>query len=264
MRKKHKARILEIIKEFIDSQIKTDTGQVLPTGYNPIGNIRGAMFCWCMVPFNRQNVWCQLRCPNATQLEQCGDMTNITFEKDEAVRSGKDKFSYDEVIQIRNYHENICKLVLNVPTYDKVLTLVGENDFVISEKKKELEEIEKFYDANKEGMSEIEKSTVSTRIQTLRLQLGFILPDDTMAFLCKWAMGNDVTDIKKIRKENLLKAASLAKAHSKAPSDYLSGVFTDFNKNEIDTYAFSVLNEHMEEHKMVSGKYKWFWNRGKG
>ena len=79
-----------------------------------------------------------------------------------------------------------------------------------------------------------------------------------MAFLTRWATGNDVSDIKKVTKENFLRAASLAKVHNKAPSDYLSGFFTDYNRQEIDSYAFMVLDDFIKEQDAIKNtKYKW-------
>lgn len=256
MNRKREAQVLEIVKEYVDSLAKTNTGQPLPVGYNPLEKIRGALFHWVAVPFNGTDVWCQLRCPNATQLEQCGDMTNIVLKKD---GDGNVKYDYDEIIRIRNYQEEICKLVFNIPTFDHIADLAGNNDFVMSEKKAELERITKYFEENNGRMTEVEKNTLEAQIKTIELQLGFILPDDTMAFVTKWAMGNDISDIKKITRDNLLRAASLARAHNKAPSDYLSGVFTDFNKNEIDTYAFAVLEEHIKDQQIVNeSKHRWF------
>ena len=251
MRKKRRAEVIELIKQELNSYTITDNCTPLPIGYNPIEIIRDGLFHWIAVPFNGIDVWCQLRCPNATQIEQCGDMTNIIDDDNK-------KLSYEDLIKTRNYQEEICKIVFNKPTFDNILTLVGNEDFVISEKKAKLEEITKFYEENINELSEVEKKTLDLQIKTINLQIGYILPDDTMAFVCKWAMGNDVSDIKKITKDNLLRAASLAKAHSKAPSEYLSGVFTDFNKNEIDTYAFTILDEFMQEKRIVEGgKHRW-------
>jgi transcription-repair coupling factor (superfamily II helicase) len=173
--------------------------------------------------------------------------------------------AYDEMIKLRNNQEEICKLVFNMPTFDRITSIVGDNDFVISEKKTELERITKYFEEKKVELSEVEKNNLANQIKTLNLQTGFILPDDTMAFITKWAMGDDVSDIKKTTKESFLRAASLAKAHNKAPSDYLSGVFTDFNKREIDTYAFVIFEEHMEERRVINGgKHTWFLGgRGK-
>jgi len=256
MRKKLRQQLLEIMNEVIARRTVTSTGAVLPIGYNPIEHIRGALFHWIAVPFNGTDIWCQLRCPNATQLEQCGDISNIILDKEK--ESDKPALKYEEIIKIRNYQEKLSQLVLNNPTFDNIASLVGEKDFVLSEKKKELELIQKKFDENKEEMTEVEKNIIDTQIHTLELQLGFILPDDTMAFLTQWAMGNDISDVKKLTKENLLRAASLAKAHNKAPSDYLSGIFTDFNKNEIDTYAIIVLEEYIKERQIVdSSKHRW-------
>jgi len=257
MKEKQFAQLRELVKKEIESHIIPATGQALPIGYNPIEKIRNGLFHWIAVPFNGTDIFCELRCPNATQLEQCGDISNITLQKDE--KEPDKKFSYDEIIKIRNYQEELCKLVLNRPTFDHIGTLVGDNDFVISEKREELKRIEKYFQENKNTMTEVEKNTTDTRIKTLELQLGFILPDDTMAFLTRWAMGNDVSDIKRITKENFLRAASLARAHRKAPHEYLSGVFTDYNKPEIDSYAFMLLDEFIKEQEaMKKGKHKWF------
>jgi hypothetical protein len=218
------------------------------TGYNPIEKIRGALFFWVAVPFNGKKIYCQLRCPNATQIEQCGDISNILPDAED----GK-KPDYDKTIKIRNYQEALCRIVFNKPTFDHISELVGKNDFVISEKKDRLETVKKQYGENKGGMDEAEKREIESRIETLSLEIGFILPDDTMAFIAAWAMGNDVSDIKKINKDVFLRAAVLAKTHQKAPSDYISGVFTDFNKVEIDAYAVSVYNEFLKDRQIAEG-----------
>ena len=260
MNKKREARVLEIVKEYINSLAKTDTGQPLPIGYNPIEKIRGGLFHWVAVPFNGVEIFCQLRCPNATQIEQCGDISNIIIGEE----NEKKEYDYDDIIALRNYQENLCKLVFNIPTFDNIAQLAGRFDFVISEKKKELEEITVKYEANKDAFSDTQNKTLLARIKILELQLGYILPDDTMAFITKWAMGNDISDIKKINKENFLRAAALAARHHKAPSDYISGVLTDFNRNEIDAYAVSVYNEFLEEQRAVNNtKYKWIMGGGK-
>jgi len=222
-------------------------------GYNPIEKIRGGLFHWISVPFNGTGIFCQLRCPNQTQIEQCGDISTITREKLE-----NNQCDYEELIKLRNYQENICRMTFNIPTFDHIAELVGRDDFVISEKKKELAELDQKFEDNKDSMSEVEKKVLETKIKTIELQIGFILPTDTMDFVTWWAMGNDISDIKKITKENFLRAAALAKAHNKAPSDYISGVFTDHNRKDIDAYAAQVLNDYMEEKKAVDGKFKWF------
>jgi len=255
MKEKDRELIVELIQKELSSHIKTDNGSHLPIGYNPVEAIRGGLFHWVAVPFNKIDVFCELRCPNATQIEQCGDISNIVQDSKE-----NRKIEYDDLIQIRNYQEALCKLVLNKPTFDQVASLIGRDDFVISQKRKELEEIEKDFEARKDSLLDDEKKAIRLQIKTIELQLGYILPDDTMAFLCRWAMGNDISDIKKITRESFLRAASLARAHSKAPSDYISGVFTDYNRHEIDAYAFMVLEEFLKEQQAVKeSKHQWLF-----
>jgi len=218
-----------------------------PEGYNPLSKIRGRLFHWIAVPFNGVDVYCQLRCPNATQIGQCGDISVIDTGDE------KREYTRDEIITMRNYQENLSKLVLNKPTFDEIGVLIGGGDFVIASKKQRLAEIEKNYGENRKKMSAAERETIETEIRALELMTGFILPDDTMAFLTQWAIGGDVSQAETLTKEALLRAASLAKAHGNAPTDYISGVFTDHNKADIDAHAFMLLQEHLKKHEMKTG-----------
>lgn len=265
---KKESRLKKLIKDTLKDELtdnKTINDGTAFIGYNPLEKIRGALLCWVGVPFNKQIIFCQLRCPNATQIEQCGNISNIVEEK--LNPDNIKKLDYDEIITIRNHQENLCKIVFNIPTFDNIASLMNL-DFVISEKRKELAEIEKKYEDNKDKMSVTEKQITDTRIRTLELQLGFILPDDTMAFITKWATGNDFSDIKKINRDTFLKAAVLAQVHHKAPSDYISGKFTDYNKIEIDAYALSVFNDFQRDQQIVKeSKHNWFFGgrkRNKG
>jgi len=217
-----------------------------PEGYNPLGKIRGRLFHWVAVPFNGVDVYCELRCPNATQIEQCGDISVID--------TGDEKrgYTHDEIITMRNYQEALAKLVLNRPTFGEIGVLIGGGDFVIADKKERLAEIQRKLDGNSAKLTKSERAVIETEIRTLELELGFILPDDTMTFLTQWAIGADVSHVEMLTKESLLRAASLAKAHGKAPTDYISGVFTDHNKADIDTHAFTLLQDHLKKHEMGS------------
>jgi hypothetical protein len=255
------SRLRELITAIINEKIKDAQAindEAAFTGYNPLEKIRGGLFHWIAVPFQGRNIFCQLRCPNATQIEQCGDISNILERKKGSPEDGK-KLDYEEIIQIRNYQEALCKIVFNIPTFDAIARTVGVYDFAVSEKKKELESLEKRYNENKGGMTAAERKSLESSMDAVRFQLGFILPDDTMAFITKWAMGNDVSDIKKINRDAFLKAACLAQVHHKAPSDYINGVFTDYNKAEIDAYALSVYNDFQKDRQIEKeSKHRWF------
>ena len=261
----NKERLRLLIKELLKEELKdskTLVDEALYAGYSPIEKIRGALFHWVAVPFNGQNIICNLRCPNATQIEQCGNISNIVPEKDDGKDGGE--VDYDQVIKIRNYQEALCKLVFNVPTFDNIASLM-DIDFVISDKKKELAEITGYYEENKKKLSANEQNAIDIKIRTLDLQLGFFLPDDTMAFITKWAMGNDISDIKKLNRDMFLRAALIADRYKKAPSDYISGIYTDYNKAEIDAYAIAILNDFKQQKQIESdSKHNWILGgRGK-
>ena len=251
-------RLKLLIKELLKEELKdskTLVDEALYVGYNPLEKIKGALFHWVAVPFNGQNIICNLRCPNATQIEQCGNISNIVPEEDDDKKS--DEIDYDRIIKIRNYQEALCKLVFNIPTFDNIASLMNI-DFVISDKKKELAEITGYYEENKKKLSISEQNAIDIKIRTLDLQLGFFLPDDTMAFITKWAMGNDISDIKKLNRDMFLRAALIADRYKKAPSDYISGIYTDYNKTEIDAYAISILNDFKQQKQVESdSKHNW-------
>jgi len=212
-------------------------------GFNPIEKIRGALLHWIAVPFNGADVFCQLRCPNATQLEQCGDVSNLVIDAGDKQRT----LTADEITALRNYQEAVCKVVFNIPTFDEIGAIINDSDFVIANKREVLQEIVERFNESKHKMTVIEQQTLHAQIKTLELELGFVLPDDTMAFITQWAMGNNVSDVKRVTRRQLLRAASLAKAANRAPSDYVSGTYTDFNRAEIDAQAWLALGEHMKD-----------------
>jgi hypothetical protein len=252
VRNSQKNQVRHLIKEEFDSRTVTSTGAVLPIGYNPLEYIRGGLFHWVQVPFNSTGYWCELRCPNAVQLQACGDITNIVGDEK------PENYTLEQKLEIRNLQEKICKIVLNRPAYNEIASLVGKNDFVLSEKQKQLDSCESRYNEAKKSLPEIERKIIEAEIETLKLELGYFLPFDTMDFLTGWGMGNDVSQVKTITKGMFLQAASLAKASNKSPSDFLSGVFTDFNKAEINAHAFIVLEEYLKEKEIVdNAKHVW-------
>lgn len=230
-----KKLVRRLVREELESRIIKDSPG-LPVGYNPLETIRGGLFHWVQVPFNGVSVWCELRCLNATQIRACGDYSNI-------VRGGTEKITTEQMIELRNYQEKLIIACMNRPTYDEIAVLAGENDFVIREKRKELEEIKK---VDLTGLSGEEQSKLKQRITSTELFLGFLLPDDTFQFLAGWINGADVSDIKKINDDLFLEAAILAENGHDNPSDHISGVFIDHDKQNIDRYAWKLYVDHMK------------------
>lgn len=236
------------IRRIVQEELKAGlikNSPALPTGYNPLEKIREGMFHWVAVPFNGVPVWCELRTLNATQVRSCGDFSNIVVNKAE-------EFTRQQLIEIRNYQEKLIRLSLNRPTYDEIFKLVLNEDFVIQEKRNEIEELKK---TDFSGLSATQRIELENRIADVELFLGFILPEDTFGFLTSWISGNDVSDIKKLTDDQFLEAAILAENGHDNPTDHIMGVFTDHNKTDIDRYAWHCLAEYRRK-KDIEAKAK--------
>lgn len=230
-----------------------------PIGYNPIAEIRGAMFHWICVPFNSHVVgsnpiWCYVTCLNAIQIESCGDISCLSFSEEDKTTEQ----TLEDLVKIKNAQEALVKKTLIKPSFDEIITMITQTNFLIADKKREKEEIEKLIETlpDKKQVKELKKELVK-----LEFYLGFLLPDDMMNFLTAWAMGIQITDIKKLSRDILLKAAIRAKNGNDNPHDHISGVFTDFQMNDIDNHAWIIYNQFLEDQKtekdLKNNKYNW-------
>lgn len=210
-----------------------------PTGYNPLEEIRGGMFHWVPVPFNGKSVWMELRTLNGTQQEVAGMISLVNTKIDEGKRP-----SLEQMVDLRNKQERLIRETCNRPRFDDIIGFVLENDFVLQEKKAELEEI-KGIDTS--AFTNQQKREIEDEIFRLEVFLGFLLPEDTIGFLTAWAIGVDISDIKKLTRDALLEAAILAVAGHDNPTDHISGIFTDRDKTDIDRSAWQVYSEYRKQ-----------------
>ena len=225
-----------------------------PVGYNPIAAIRGAMFHEICVPFNGVPVWCYVTCLNAIQIQSCGDISCLCFD-DKKIKNEKQDII--ELIKVKNAQEALVKLTMVKPSFDKVMGMITESNFLISEKKAELEKIKKEIQA-----AEIkDKRKLQKKVEQIEYYLGFLLPDDTMSFLTAWALGVSITDIKKVSRDILLNAAIMANHFKNNATDHITGVFTDFQKTDINKHALCIYNQFLEdkrkEKKLQKQGYAW-------
>jgi hypothetical protein len=225
-----------------------------PIGYNPIEVIRGALFHEIIVPFNNEPVWCYVTCLNSIQIQSCGDISCLCFDE----KKGKKQDIY-EIIKIKNIQEELAKAVLIRPSFNEIVGLVTGENFLVSDKQRELEKIRN--EINKASLSKSEKKKLEKKAEKIEFRIGFLLPDDTMSFLTQWALGIDCTDIKKLTKQILLDAAIMAANGKDNPSDHVSGIFTDFQREDINKHSWFLYNEYLEnkkrEEKLKKQKYNW-------
>lgn len=207
-----------------------------PVGYHPLEVIRGALYHWVPVPFAGSVVWCKLRTLNRTQMEACGSFALVAL--------GEEKPDPDraDLIDMRNSQEALVKASLMEPTYEQLEELIYGEDHIMARNRAELDELEDMADKAEEMPSQ-ERAEIDEEIHRLRLMTAFILPEDTFGFVTAWALGVDVSDIKKLSRDQLYSAAVLANSGKDNPSDHLSGIFTDRDREEINVTAWSIYYE---------------------
>jgi hypothetical protein len=237
--------IQKICEKTLEKYFQEKTVISVPEKYQPLQKIRGALYCWVQVPFNKTNIWCELRVPNGGEVIAAGNYSNIDNKKT------PEKLNISRMIEMRNYQERLATSVLNKPKFSEILAMVNLDDNVLKEHRKRLEEI-KAIDIS--GLPAKERSDLNRRKLETELLCGFALPNDTYGFLANWANGNDVSDIKKISDEKYLEAAILAKNGGDNPSDHLDGfILTEGNREDINRYCWHVYSEYLEQ-KMLEHK----------
>jgi hypothetical protein len=212
---------------------------ILPKTYAALPEIRRAMFQYVYVPFGEAHVWMELRSLNATQIQECGDITLIqTVAK-------KTRPSREEALELRNTIENLARAVMNSPTFSEFEAMVYGRDKVIRERREELAKLE----ARVKADPALERR-FKDEIQSLWAFVGYLLPENTMNFLASYALGLDISDVKKLSADRLLEAAAWAKRHNGKPHEYFEGaVLTDRDRNEIDLAAAVLYHEKYEKGK---------------
>lgn len=232
-----------------------------PVGYNPISEIRGALFHNITVPFNGTPIWCYVTSLNMIQIKSCGDLSCLYLPKKNETNKEPDML---EIIELKNAQEALVKLTLIRPNFDEIIGMITETNFLISEKKAELNKINEEIKKLKPGK---QKRELEKQAEKIEFYLGFLLPDDAMAFLTSWALGVEITDIKKLTRKILLDAAIMAANGKDNPTDHLSGIFTDFQKDDINRNAWYIYNQFLDDKKretdLKNNKYKWYGGKNR-
>ena len=191
-----------------------------------------------MAPFLGGFIPIQVMELDSVKIQACGDFSLIQTFADQ-IRKGKSK---DILAYVRVQHR-IVKASMVQPTYEELLEackidkMVQEHDEAIKEIR---EKVMKLKPGPVQQRLEIE-------IQQHELWTDFPLPNNFLAFVLNYALGIDKSDINLVSQKMLLEWAVLAEKHSKAPSDYAKGVFTDFNLLDIDRRAYIALAKEREK-----------------
>jgi hypothetical protein len=221
----------EVERQLAEISVKPEA--ILPKTYAALPEIRRGMYQYVYVPFGEAHVWMELRSLNATQIQECGSISLIE------TLSKKSRLSRNETLELRNTIENLAKAVMNSPTWAEFEALVCGHDNVIRERRAELAALKERVAADP-GL----ERQFRGEIESLEVFLGYLLPENTMQFLAHYALGLDISDVKKLTADRILEAAVWAKRHNGKPHEYFEGaVLSDHDRIEIDNAAVVVYHE---------------------
>jgi len=198
-------------------------------GYHPLPEIIGVLYEWLLIPFRGAQILVEIRYLRSTQLPDVDKLYALIEQQK------KDKkLTRQQMLEVMNIQEECCKAVLNRPTFAELEQAIYGKDKVLETNRNRLEELRaQLKLVNNQGT----KFELQREIDKIELFTGYILPDDTMLALTNIALGADISDIKNVTKEKLLVAYSKARLYNGKPSDFVPGLFTDGDRQNIDDYA---------------------------
>ena len=174
------------------------------------------------------------------QLMACGNFSLIDLQ---AEKEGP--FDWKRWSQYADQHVKLLKAGLVSPTYNQLYELVHQGDMV-KNAEQAFKDIEFMLQDMPRGpkRQELEKERDS-----LRCLFDLMFPDDFTAPIVAYLVGIGKTDIKSVTKDMLLTAAVLAERGHDNPSDHIDGVFSAFNRDDINRVAWSLLEDERDRIK---------------
>lgn len=144
--------------------------------------------------------------------------------------------------EFSSMHHRIVKAALVSPTYDEIFTMIGKSDLA-KDAEAAFVEITKEIAAMSAGP---ERKLFEQRAASLKSLFDLLMPDDFLITVSYYALGRNKSEIDLVTEQILWESALLQKKMGGRISDYCRGMFTDFNKRDIDTVGDYVYNKRME------------------
>jgi len=206
---------------------------------------KDAMFPLVAVKFNGTNQMVRLRELTQAQLYACGGSELSLIETFQDKIRMKAKPTMAEIIQYASVQNQIVKRALVKPTYQEIFDIC-KTGFDTEAYKKLIDEAEEALESIPMGPK---YSALEEELDSYRIWVDLILPQDFMASIVCYTFGIDKSDIKDVTEQALLNAAIMAERGHDNPADHLKGLFTDFMKDDINRRAWIILNEKKKEEK---------------
>lgn len=215
--------------------------------------------CLVFLPWNGDYIPFIMRMLNSTQLRACGDFSVVSvLDKEEEIDVTAEE-NFESIISLKNTQEKMLEFSMVNPTYEEMLEVLRASKLIESIEQKLAESQKQVDEAT--DLTKAERIELLNEIEKYRLFLGFLYPDDFIGAFVQFITQKNNTDIGKVSKEILLEAAISAEQWKTRPSDYLEGIFTEYQKNDIDKYATIVLRTFRDQLD-VANKTSSKWVRG--
>jgi len=171
------------------------------------------------------------------EVKACGNFSLIETFHDKLLRKELEKdIAYSDIIAYSEFQYNVMRAALINPTFDEIYKTILETRRI---NKSEIDKGIKFIQTKLDELeikhgSQKEIKLFADELAVNKMQYEFIFPADFIGDVVSYALQIDETDIKKVSADMLYEVALLAQKGHDNPSDHLSGVFTDFNRADID------------------------------
>jgi hypothetical protein len=182
---------------------------------------------------------------NTAAILSCGDISLIETFENKIARNHTKNFTIQEMNEYAERQHKIAQVCMIEPSYQKVLD-IAQTGINIKEVDAELKEIKRLVKDMPKGL---ERTEFYNRYNKIELLYKLVLPADFLSELLGFTLKIGQTDIKTVTKNMLITSAILATNNHNAPHENLSGVFTEFNKYDIDRTAWNLYAEQKEENR---------------
>jgi hypothetical protein len=202
--------------------------------------IETAQYPIIFAPFHGVHTPVKLRELTHAQILSCGSFSLIETFQDKIKREQlKKKPTMREIYEYAELQHNIARASLVAPTYEEIFEVIG-CDPKIDEKKKELKELRELLRKAQNGPERIK---LEEEVATIEAFTNLLLPDDFLNFIFCYTLGIEKSDIKLLTEKMLLDAAIMAEKGHDNPADHITGIFTDFMKDDINKRAWILMQD---------------------
>ncbi len=182
---------------------------------------------------------------SSVQLMACGNFSMIDLGELKA-----SKFDWGRWVEYSEVNYRIMRASLVRPAYDDIVEAIGTGPMV-DNARAEIERIQALIFDLPRGPK---RQAYERELNSLRCMVDLIFPDDFISAVVAYATWTAKSDIKLITREMLLSLAVLAEHGHDNPADHIDGMFTKFNREDINRRAKSVLIEERERMQKSGGK----------